>query len=209
MADEPEIQEEELEEPEPRSRSSLVIWLVALGIAALFVPLYLVSVAVEESIVPLQERFDALQETLTAPPRVPPEEVALTDRLLDLRSQLSALSDVPATLIAGHTDWPRIMAAVHSYDANRIRLTGFVHENTRLTLQGNAVEESAVLEFSDVLQDTGLFARVSVQTISLGPTPTPAREPTPQGGDPLLVELSMPFQFTLSVDLMRTADGSL
>jgi hypothetical protein len=100
------------------------------------------------------------------------------------------------------------MAAVHSYDANRIRLTGFSHENFRLTLEGNAVEESAVLEFSDALQGTGLFARVAVQTISVNPQPTPTRVATPVSGETPLAELNMPFLFTLSVDLMRVADGS-
>lgn len=208
MVDEPEVQEEELEESEPRSGGRIVVWLLALGIAALFLPLYLISVAVEESIVPLQAELESLQATMTAPPVVPPEEVALTNRLLDLRGQLGAIENIPATLIAGHTDWPAIMAAVRSYDANRIRLTGFTHENVRLTLQGNAVEESAVLEYSNALQQTGLFSRVAIQAISVSPQPTPTLPSTPTEGESQFTELTMPFLFTLSVDLTRGGNGS-
>jgi hypothetical protein len=208
MADEQEVQDEELEESDSRSGLRIVVWLLALGIVALFLPLYLVSVAVEESIVPLQAELESLQATITAPPDVRPEEVALTDHLLDLRGQLNAIEDIPSTLIAGHTDWPAIMAAVRSYDANRIRLIGFTHEHVRLTLEGNAVEESAVLGFSNALQQTGLFSRVAIQTISVSPQPTPTRPATPEDGENQIAELNMPFLFTLSLDLLRGSDGS-
>lgn len=208
MPGEQEVLEEAVEEPESRSGSRIVAWLFALGIAALFLPLYLVSVAIGDATVPLEAELESLQATLTTPPEVRSEELTLTERLLDLRAQLGAIEDVPSTLIAAHTDWPAIMAAVGSYDANRIRLVGFNHENARLTLEGNAVEESAVLEFADALEQTGLFSRVSVQTISVGMQPTPTPVPTSTSGETVLAELNMPFVFTLSVDLMRTADGS-
>ncbi|MDX2137653.1 MAG: PilN domain-containing protein [Chloroflexota bacterium] len=208
MPDEQDILEDNGDEQDSRPASRLFIWLLALGIAALFLPLYLVSAAIGEATVPLQTELDSVQATLTTPPEVPSEEVALTEQLLALRAQLSLIEDAPSTLVAAHTDWPAIMAAVRSYDANRVRLTGFTHENERLTIAGNAVEERAVFEYSEVLEQTGLFSRVSVQSISISTQPTPTIAPTPASGLPFLTELSMPFVFALSVDLMRTANGS-
>lgn len=212
MFDVPEIPDDALQEEAPRSRSTLIMWLIALAISALFVPVYLVSESVTEASVPLEAELESLQATLTAPPQVPQEEQALTNRLLRLRGQLNLIESAPATIIAGHTDWPNIMAAVQDYDANSIRLTAFSQTSAPLTLVGSAAAESAVLEYASALEASDLIERVSIQSIVLNPQPTATPDLTPQ--DPALqttplVELTMPFVFTFSIELTRTtADGS-
>jgi hypothetical protein len=194
------------------SLTRLIPWVLMLGLALLILPLYLGAVTIEESTFPLATEAQVLQATITAPPPVPPQEQTLTTELLGLRSQLGAFESVPATLIAGHTDWPRIMDAVHTYDSNRVRLTGFNNEPNRLIVNGLALEENAVLEYSRLLEGTGFFSQVRVQSISRNPValPTPDLSATPNPEAPL-GEIYMPFVFTLSVDLKANAgvsDGS-
>ena len=210
MAEEEQLPEEMLEEEEPPSRSGLIMWLIALGVAALFLPIYLVSQSISEALIPLQAEAEALQATLTAPPQVPEEEERLTAQLLNMRSQLNDLREAPATIAAGHTDWPAIMGALLQYDANSIRLNSFSHEGAPLILVGNAVAESAVIEYANALEDTGLFTRVSVQSIVLNPPPTATPAPTAEQSQAStgIQELTMPFVFTLSLEFARTANGS-
>lgn len=203
--DEPQVIEEEVQEQEKRPRSPWVMWLIALAIAALFLPVYLISGSVGEAAAPLQAELESLQATLTAPPQVPAEEQALTERLLSARNQLSMIESAPATVVAGHTDWPTIMAAVLNYDANSIRLTGFSYANAPLTLVGNAVAESAVLEYANGLEASDLIERVSIQSIILSPPPTAVPDQTLD--ETPFTELNMPFVFTLSIELTRIVNG--
>jgi hypothetical protein len=178
-----------------------------LALAALFLPLYFLASAVEEENVPLIAEIEALQVTLTAPAQVPSAEQTLSAQRQALQVQLSALEGIPQTLEAGHVDWAAVMLAVRRYDPASIRLTGFVQDGDRLTLEGKAIAESAALDYASVLEDTRLFARVHVQTITLSPPPT-ATAIVLQNGTPVmtLADPPLPFVFTLTLELQRTVD---
>lgn len=192
--------DEELDSQPSGRAARFVPWLFVLALALLFVPVYLFSGALEDTSAPLATEAEVLQATITAPPPVPPEEAALADQLLELRSLLGAIQNIPPTLIAGHIDWPTIMATVRSYDADLIRLTGLNNQSNQLTLQGNAMQESAVLDYAHLLERTGFFSRVNVQAITVNPVPPPTVVPE-QPREGTLAELYMPFIFTLSADL--------
>lgn len=196
--------EEELDSPQPGRAARFVPWLFALALALLFVPVYLFSGALDDSSVPLSTEADMLQKTITAPPPVPADEAALANQLLELRSQLNGISNIPPTLLAGHVDWPTIMTIIRSYDADLIRLTAFSTQSGQLTLQGEAMQESAVLDYAHLLERSGLFSRVNVQSITVStlPTPTP---PLDRTGDEGLAEPYMPFVFTLTANLAGAA----
>ena len=175
-----------------------------LALALLFVPLTVGASILDDAIAPMATQSEMLQATITAPPSAPSQEQTLTAHLLELRTQLDALKDIPPTLIAAHIDWPAIMSALHSYDANRIQLTSFSHDANRLTLEGNGLEESAVLEYASALQGTGFFSAVSIQSITLNPIAPPA---TVQPTEAALMQPYMPFLFTVSVNLMGDSSG--
>ncbi len=202
MYDEPPLQEEEAPSEPTRLTTRLVPWVLMVGVALLFFPLTLISTAIDDANVIQTTQSAELQATITAPPPVPSDEQRLTQQLLDLRTSLSSLADVPATMVAAHVDLPAIMAALHSYDASRIRLTTFNHPANRLTLDGVAKEERDVLTYISALEATGFFARVNLQSITVNPVapPTPDFQATPSQDAPL-TEPYMPFIFTLSIDL--------
>ena len=198
--------EEDDSSSHPRSLiARLAPWLVLVALALLFVPLYVGSATIEDAIAPMATESESLQATITAPPSAPAQEQTLTAHLLELRIQLAALENVPPTLIAAHIDWPAIMSALHSYDANRIQLTSFNHDTNHLTLQGIGLEESAVLEYTSALQATGFFSGVQVQSITLNPI-----KPVIPGAqtDIPVMQVYMPFIFTVSVDLIGNSNGS-
>ncbi len=201
MYDEPPIPEEAPSEP-TRLTTRLVPWVLMLGVALLFFPLTLISTAIDETNVLQATQSADLQATITAPPPVPRDEQTLTQQLLDQRVDLGAIEPIPATMIASHVDLPAIMAALRSYNANRIRLTAFNHPTNRLTLDGAAMEERDVLTYISALEATGLFTRVSLQSITVNPVApaTPDFQATPDKNAPL-TELYLPFIFTLSIDL--------
>ncbi len=201
MYDEPPILEEEPSQP-TRLTARLVPWVLALGIALLFFPLTLISAAIDDTNMLQGTQSAELQATITAPPPIPHEEQTLTSQLLERRTDLSVIENVPATMVAAHVDLPAIMAALRSYNANRIRLTAFNHPTNRLTLDGAAMEERDVLTYISALEATGLFVRVDLQSITVNPVapPTPDFQATPSKDAPL-TEVYMPFIFTLSIDL--------
>ena len=201
-------QDDDLEEEGGGSASRLVPWLIIVAIALMFVPLYFGASAIEEDTKPLSTELINLQTTLTAPPLVPIAEQTLSVQLLDLRSRLRVIADMPATMVAGHLDWPGIMATLHTYDANQIRLKGFVNEGWLLTLNGEAVQEASVLEYVSKLQKSGFFTQVRVQAITIMAvaSPTPNAEPA-VNTDIGLTSIDMPFVFTLSIDLARADNG--
>lgn len=202
MYDEPLLQEEEAPEKPTSITARLVPWVLMLGIALLFFPLTLISAAIDETSVLQETQSAELQATITAPPPVPQDEQTLTEQLLAQRADLGVIDPIPATMVAAHVDLPAIMAALRSYDANRIRLTAFNHPTNRLTLEGAAKEERDVLDYIAALEATGFFARVNLQSITVNPVapPTPDFQATPSPDAPL-TEPYMPFIFTLSIDL--------
>lgn len=193
-------QEEELESSPPGRAARFVPWVFALALALLFVPVYLFGGALDESSNPLATEIEMLQVTITSPPPVPSDEAGLAEQLLELRSQINGFQGLPGTLVAGHIDWPAIMSSVRSYNADLIRLTAFTSQTGQLTLQGEAMQESAVLDYAHLLERTGFFSRVNVQSITVNsqPTPTP---PLDRTGDEELAEPYMPFVFSLTADL--------
>ena len=209
MQNEQMPKEDAAPEKTPNRGARFVPWLVIVALAILFVPLYLTSGTLDIMTAPLGTEEAMLAQTLTAPPAVPASEQTLTAHFIDVNKQLQALGDVPPTLIAAHVDWPAIMSTIHSYDANEIRLTGFNHVTGILTLEGDASQESSVIDYAHALQQTGLFSQVNVQSIALNPTPlaTPNSQTTPTDS-PVLTEAYMPIIFTISINLNEAGNGS-
>ncbi len=205
MFDDQIPEEDEQESPRQGGARRFVPWLFALGIGLLFLPLYLFSNAIDDSTTPLATQAQELQATITSPPPVPPEEATLAQQLLDVRSQLSVIESVPATLAASHVDWPAIAAVVHDYNADQIRLTAFSNDAGRLTIGGGAMQENSVLDYAHGLDSTGYFSNINVQSITTNPTPPPTPNPD---GTSSLEEPYFPFVFILYVDIRDNSNGS-
>lgn len=176
-------QAEQDEAPAPSSTSRLVIWLVILSFMLLLLPLYLISTTIQQDISTLESELTDLQATLAYTPPPVPEEEALRQSLDEARSLLNLLQPLGNELTAGHINWPETIAVIGAYDQRHIELTTLTQTENRLIVNGRAEDETAVMAYADVLQESNLFERVIVQSITMrdvpGPTPAAEDAPTP------------------------------
>lgn len=198
------IEEEESESSGGSSR--LILWLIIAGLGILFVPLYLVSATLKESKAPLETELADIQATLTVTPQPDPEEQALRDNLLQLRSQAGELETLYTDLSANHVDWPAAMAVIANYDPSQMALTGLTQAEQLVTLTGRANDETIVMAYADMLRDSARFGEVKVQSITLVALPTPTPLPTQVAGTiPEGVAPGNIAEFTLTVQLMASS----
>ncbi|MAS34932.1 MAG: hypothetical protein CL610_13060 [Anaerolineaceae bacterium] len=166
------------EQPENTGGSSrLVLWLVMFSLGILFLPLYLISTTIQESVIPLESELATLEAQLTATPAPDPAEEALRAELLSLNQQVRALEVVQGELETNHTNWPAIMAVIAGYDQNVMRLTALKQTDIHVTLNGAAQNESVVTAYADDLRASAYFDSVKVQSLNLRilPTATPPK----------------------------------
>ncbi|MCC6616384.1 MAG: PilN domain-containing protein [Anaerolineae bacterium] len=194
--------EPEVEQTEPTGKRSrrIALWLAIFGISALFLPLFVINSTITTAEATLQPQLDSFLATLTATPAIAAEFQAISDELLEARSQIAILENVSATLIAAQIDWPQIMVALRNYDAETTHLSTFSHENGHIVITGEASAESVVIDYAARLDYSGYFGRVAVQSITRRPAPTATPVPTNsqevvQSTAPLL------FAFTINLDL--------
>jgi hypothetical protein len=121
------------------------------------------------------------QVTLAAAGTPPPEIRALVDEVATVEGNLALVAAVLPTLDAAGFDWPRTMDVLAAYNEASLQLTDLTQDDSRLTLRGRAVDDTAVVAYVQDLVASGVFASVEIQSITrLGvPIFTPTPSPTP------------------------------
>ncbi len=162
--------------PRRISRVAIVLWLIVLGLAILFVPLYLAGVTIQADVGRLQGDLVTIQASLSSVPTPVPEVQALMSTLNAVQAEVNQVNAVVPTLVAARTDWPAVMAALANYNPDRIALHSVAQAENRLTISGRASDDGAVVEYARALEGSGLFSHVIVQSIRVVATPvfTPA-----------------------------------
>jgi Tfp pilus assembly protein PilN len=205
--DAPELEafeQSELEEAQPRSpfSSRLMLWLVVLSAGILFVPLYMVSTTLKQERANLEITLTQMQGTLGITPTAAPQLVVLKKTLFDALGQIPTLEPIQATLIAGHVDWPNVMARIANYDFTEISLSGLTQAGNQVSLTGRAKDQNAVIAYADMLKGSALFQAVTVQGINLKtlPTATPSNTTEPTAAPDHYAE------FSLLIELKHTPE---
>ena len=188
----------------------IVLWLVIASLLVLLLPLFLVSNALKDENVRMQQEMETIQATLDSPVPVPAAEQTLRDEMLQSREAETVLENLRADLESRHLNWPDTMLTLGNFDPTQIRITGLAQTERRLTITGQAVTENQVMNYSQALRDSGWFQTVLIQSISQIelPTATPlprdrnSTEPTPIPPTPVQVA-----EFMLQVDLKAETPG--
>jgi len=154
------------------SRRPVILWLVAFGLLMLFVPLYLVTSAVRADSQQLEGELSQLQLAGVGGESADPTAVALQTRVGEAQAQVDRLAAVQGSLGAQQVDWPAVIDAIKT-DTGQVTLLGVEQAENRLTLSGEAANDTAVIAYAQELEASGQFERVVVQSISLLPTPVP------------------------------------
>jgi Tfp pilus assembly protein PilN len=175
----------------PRSGSSgIVRWLLVLSLGCLLAPLFLIGQALQDNNVSLQAELDTLELTLTSVPPPDPQEEQLRDSVAQTR-QLAL--ELEKANLGQHINWSVVMAVIGNYDQTQLQLVSLSQTGNRVVLSGRALDESAIMNYTHMLEESALFMVVNVRSISLAsvPTATPRKDltPTPEG-QPLAVRLA-------------------
>jgi Tfp pilus assembly protein PilN len=161
------------EQHHPRTsfRRAIILWLVVIGLAVFSLPLYFVPLIIRGSITRLEADLLAIQETRTSSSTPAPEVQELINTLAQIQNPASEIEEVSPTIVAGRTDWPATMAAISNYNPAQIALTSLTHTGNQITLNGQAIDETAVAAYVRALEGSNLFSRVVVQSIKAITTP--------------------------------------
>lgn len=169
-----------LEEPEaPRQFGPMTLWLGVLGLAILFIPLYLMSNTLGSEVTRLETELVPLQTALASTPGPPAQAQELIVTLTAVHSQTDQMSAVLPTLEAENVDWNAAMAAINDVDETGLALTGIEQSGEQLILRGRALNDGFVTDYARQLENSGQFAQVVIQSIAQVAVPFQSPTPTP------------------------------
>jgi Tfp pilus assembly protein PilN len=171
----------EQDRPFGLSRQTIILGLVLLGLASFFLPLSLIASNLASGNANLEADLVSAHATLTQVYAPPPDDQTLLETLNELQTQADQLGQAQATIVVQGADWPAVMAAINSYDRTQLALTGISQADRRVTLQGRAGSDAAVVAYARTLETSDLFANVIIQSIRS--IATPFATPTSTGGD--------------------------
>jgi Tfp pilus assembly protein PilN len=164
-------------------RRVAAVWLVAAAIAALVLPITRASSLLSREAARSAGLADSLAATTTALADPSAELSGLQEELAVARATASVLDGIGDAVASRHVDWPAVLLSVGAHDPERLAVTSLTQEGRLLKVQGEAVEDAAVVEYVDRLEASGLFARVSVQSIeSFAGTPVATAQATATSG---------------------------
>jgi Tfp pilus assembly protein PilN len=211
----PAVPDEVEESTETGHSPRIALWLVVTSLAGLLLPLYLISAAIKADNRSLEADLASIEQQLSDASQPGEEQQTLQDNLLKARQQLDTLTTVQTDLIAHHINWPAVMAVIGNNGPAQMVLTGLSQADNRIVINGQAQAESVVIAYAHMLEESGQFSRVVVQSISIKvlPTPTPPPTPTP---DPAETAVSTPapvapgqvVEFVILVELQPRGGGN-
>lgn len=164
----------EQHQPRKLPRRAIILSLIAISLAALILPLYLVSASVRGDIVSLETEFQSVQDALATVDTPVAEVQELMNTLSQVQESGGELEEAHSTIVADQADWSAVMAAIGNYDPDQLALNSLAQANNRITLNGHAINRPAVVAYADGLKASDLFASVEVQSITAVETPLPA-----------------------------------
>ncbi len=186
-------------QPAPPARRSLALWLAVIGVSLLFVPLFLTAQTIREDNLSLEAALGQAQTAAAGVPTLPAKAQHLQATATAVQAQLDQLGPIHSQLVAGHVDWPGILAIVADYDDAQVVLTGITQTEDRLVITGRASNNTAVVAYAKLLEISDRFSRVVIQSITSLPAPpataTPVATPTQASasGTPQPIFLKQPL----------------
>lgn len=153
------------EKPKNGNSGRMVVWLVAMSMAMLFVPLYLMSSTLQEDVIALETEYAQLSEALSLTPTPDAAAEDIRSNLLGLQSDIVLLTSTYDELANARLDWFAVMDWLLQYDQEAILLTRLVQEDRGLLVEGMASNENAILRYVNILREAEIFSGVQVLSI--------------------------------------------
>jgi Tfp pilus assembly protein PilN len=168
---------EELEEP--RQFGSMILWLGVLGLAILFIPLYLMSNTLGSEVTRLEAEILPLQTVLASTPGPLPQDQGLIVTLTAVHNQTDQMAAILPTLEAENVNWNAAMRVINQVDGTGLTLTGIEQAGNQLIIRGRGQNDDFVTTYARQLENSGQFVQVNIQSIAQMPEPFFSPTPTP------------------------------
>lgn len=177
----PQLSDDPVEDEMQGSRVGTAIkWLVVLSISALFLPLFLLSTTIAQDNQSLAAQLATSQTQLTNQPPESAQEQALSATLSQKLEDASAIDTVQTSLTGNHVVWPVVMASLGNYNENYMIILSVSQTGQQIVLSGRAWTEPTVISYVNRLESSGLFTRVSVQSLAVTTAPDATGTPQPR-----------------------------
>lgn len=173
------------------TRQTIVLQVLALGLVALAVPLYLVFGQLRDDVTQTERQLTEVQANLTALSTPSAEVQQLSDQVAQTEALLDALATAPPPV---GVDWPQLASAIAGYDAQKIVLVTLTEADNGIILEGRAVDNAAVVAYIKALSASPLFLDIERQSVRTVPAP----DVTPESPSELSAEL-WPAHFVLNL----------
>jgi len=166
-----ESSDSEEQSPSTSNRKVIILWLVAFSLMLSVVPFYLVSLTFRTDIARAGSRLEQAQQALTVVPSPDAEIETLMADLAEIKQASDTISQTYPTLVAGHTDWRTVMERIGNYNPTQITLNSLSQADSRIVLAGQASDDSVVIAYTRNLKESGLFADVILESMTVIATP--------------------------------------
>lgn len=148
------------------NNSRLILWLLILSLAGLSLPLLLVGTTLQEDLVTMNAEITVQQTTLEASLPENPERQQLLTQLNQVKTDFNVLNSLYTSLVDNSINWSELMSALGVYEAGQLILTGIEQNEAHLIVTGQALEETAIMNYAIKLRENPIFNTVTVQTIT-------------------------------------------
>jgi Tfp pilus assembly protein PilN len=165
--------------PPRLSRRAIILLLVAAALAILILPLYFISGRIGSDIARLEGELQSAQDALASISTPQPEVQELMSTLAQIQQPVGELEAAYPSIVAGRTDWPAVLAAIGNYNPAELTLSSLTQADSRITLEGQAVDSLIVTAYADALEKSDLFSSVEVKSMSSVATPIATATSTP------------------------------
>jgi len=109
-------------QPRGLSRGTIIPWLIVIGVAFPFLPLYLTSTGMRSETARLEAESVSVQAALSQAEIPRPDVLNLMNTLTQIEQSISEFEAMGSSLAASHADWPAIMAAIGNHDPAQLAL---------------------------------------------------------------------------------------
>lgn len=177
------------------TRWTIVLQIVALGLIALALPLYLIFSQLRDELAQSENELMEVQAHLAALSTSSPEVQQLTEQVAQTEALVSALVAAPPPV---GMNWPQLASAIGSYDRQQITLVALTEVDNRLTLEGRATDNAAVVAYIQSLAASPLFLNIERQSVERVSAPGSAPAAVSEPGAEL-----RPVRFVLNLVVSR------
>ena len=179
-------------------RLQVVLWLIVLALGVVLIPLMLVTGWVRNDVTRLESELTLVQSALNSA-QTPSQEVTMLNAEVARLNQL--VSTIQTVTVPSGVNWPLVVYAIGSYDANSLEITSLTQTGDKLQIAGRAMSNDAVVRYQQSMIDARAFRDVLVVSMSTLP-PTPEVTPEIEEAELSAVTVEPSFAVEFLIDLL-------